>query len=60
MLTEIAPGIRLREDVLDRMGFAPVVSPALAPMDPRLFRGGPMGLRDAFLTRAARPRRAAR
>lgn len=45
MLTEIAPGMRLREDVLDRLGFAPKVSPALREMDARIFREGPMNLR---------------
>ena len=55
-LTEIAPGIRLQEDVLDQMGFLPRISPALRPMDARLFRPGPMGLRDGFLAQAARPR----
>ena len=57
VLTEIAPGIRLREDVLDRIGFAPRVSPALRPMDAALFRPGPMGWREAFLLQAPRPRR---
>ena len=45
VLSEIAPGVRLKEDVLDRMGFEPAVSPDLGSMDPRLFREGPMGLR---------------
>jgi len=36
-LTEIAPGVDIRRDVLDRMDFAPVVNhPAV--MDPRHFR----------------------
>ncbi len=56
VLTELAPGMRLQEDVLDRMGFAPRVSAALRPMDARLFRPGPMALREAFLLHAARPR----
>lgn len=37
VLTEIAPGIRLKEDVLDQMGFEPVVSPELKLMDGRIF-----------------------
>ena len=45
VLTEIAPGVRLREDVLDQIGFAPHVHPALKPMDARLFQPGPMGLK---------------
>jgi acyl CoA:acetate/3-ketoacid CoA transferase len=31
-LTEVAPGIDMRRDVLDRMQFAPLVDPAPAPM----------------------------
>lgn len=54
VLTEIAPGVRLQEDVLDQMGFAVAVSPALKTMDARIFRPGPMGMRDAFLAQAPR------
>lgn len=49
VLTEIAPGIRLREDVLDRIGFSPKVSPDLQQMDPRIFHEGPMGLRNEII-----------
>lgn len=56
VLTEIASGIRLRQDVLDRMGFEPLVSPSLKPMDKRLFRAGPMGVREEFRMRAPRPK----
>ncbi|MBE9607330.1 acyl CoA:acetate/3-ketoacid CoA transferase [Acetobacteraceae bacterium H6797] len=48
VLTEIAPGIRLEEDVLSQMGFRPKVSPNLIEMDKRLFRKGPMGIKPAF------------
>ncbi|TFF22025.1 acyl CoA:acetate/3-ketoacid CoA transferase [Jiella endophytica] len=44
VLTEIAPGVRLREDVLDRIGFALRVADDLKEMDARLFRQGPMGI----------------
>lgn len=37
-LTEIAPGIDLQKDVLDQIGFAPVISPELKPMDEGIFR----------------------
>ena len=47
-VTEIAPGVRLQEDVLDQIGFAARVSTDLRTMDPRLFRPGPMGLRDGI------------
>jgi len=56
LLTEVAPGVRVREDVLDQCGFEPRVSPHLAPMDARLFRPGPMGLHAEFAARPARPR----
>ena len=51
MVTEIAPGARLREDVLDQLGFEPKVSPDLRPMDGRIFRHGTMGLRQEILDR---------
>ncbi|MEE9195807.1 MAG: acyl CoA:acetate/3-ketoacid CoA transferase, partial [Alphaproteobacteria bacterium] len=50
-VTELAPGVRLQEDVLDRMDFEPRVSPDLGQMDPRIFREGPMGLRQTILER---------
>lgn len=37
MLTEIAPGIDLQRDVLDHMGFAPIISPEIKEMDARIF-----------------------
>jgi acyl CoA:acetate/3-ketoacid CoA transferase len=39
--------------VLDRMDFEPRVSPDLGQMDPRIFREGPMGLRQTILERDA-------
>ena len=53
MVTELAPGVRLREDVLDCMDFEPRVSSDLRQMDPRIFREGPMGLRQFILEREA-------
>ena len=38
MLAEIAPGVRLKEDVLDQMDFEPLVSEQLKLMDKKLFR----------------------
>jgi propionate CoA-transferase len=46
VLAEIAPGVRLREDVLDQVEFAVHVDPNLKRMDARIFRPGPMGLRS--------------
>jgi propionate CoA-transferase len=47
-LTEIAPGIDLERDILAHMDFEPAIS-KLSPMDPRLFRSTPMGLRAQLL-----------
>lgn len=46
VLTEIAPGVRVREDVLDQMGFEPRVADVLRPMHRRLFEDGPCGLAE--------------
>ena len=43
-LTEIAPGVDLQRDILDRMDFVPIME-SVQPMDARLFRGEPMQLR---------------
>ena len=44
-LIEIAPGIDLKTQVLDLMGFEPIVSPDLKVMDPALFTvDGPAGI----------------
>jgi propionate CoA-transferase len=48
MLVEIAPGVDLERDVLGRMGFRPLVSPDLKPMDAALFADHPMGLAARF------------
>lgn len=44
VLTEIAPGVDLQKDILDKMEFAPRISPHLRTMDSRIFREGKMGL----------------
>ena len=43
-VVEIAPGVDLQRDVLDRAGFPLLVSSSIAPMDPRLFQPQPVGL----------------
>lgn len=48
-LLEIAPGLDLQRDVLDRMGFAPVIERPPRPMDASVFGDGPMGLRARLL-----------
>jgi len=45
MLMEIAPGVDLQKDVLDKMEFKPLISPDLKTMDQRIFRKEPMGLK---------------
>ena len=47
-LIEIAPGIDIRRDILDRMDFEPIVRHP-REMDPRIFRAEAMGLREDML-----------
>jgi len=47
-LIEIAPGVDLQQDILDRMSFAPRVG-IVDRMDARLFRDEPMGLREQLV-----------
>ena len=46
MLTEIAPGVDLEKDVLEKMGFKPIISDDLKLMDKRIFIPGRMGCFD--------------
>jgi len=55
-ITELAPGVDLQRDVLDRAEFPLRVDEGVAPMDPRLFRPEPLG---PFLDGARRPSEAA-
>jgi propionate CoA-transferase len=50
-LIELASGIDLRRDVLERIGFAVSTAEPLRSMDPRLFRPEPMGLLPEFRAR---------
>ena len=45
-LSEIAPGIDLQKDVLDNLGFTPIISPDLKEMDPGIFEEHWGGLKD--------------
>ncbi|MDP6572852.1 MAG: CoA-transferase [Rhodospirillales bacterium] len=47
-LIEVAPGIDVRKDILERMPFAPVTREH-ATMDPAIFQGEPLRLRDRML-----------
>ena len=51
VLTEVAPGLDVEQDVLAQMQFRPRVSSALRRMDPRLFAAGRMGLQLAAAER---------
>ena len=52
VLIEVAPGIDLRRDVLEQIGFDVRVSPTLKTMDARLYREAPMNWKDEFNARA--------
>jgi len=50
VLTEIAPGIDLKTQVLDMMDFKPIVNRDLKEMDKRLFiQDGPFGLKEQMI-----------
>jgi len=49
-LVEVAPGVDLHREVLEPMGFRPVMR-EVRPMDARIFLPGPMGLREALARR---------
>jgi propionate CoA-transferase len=49
-LTEIAPGIDLEKDILALMDFKPIIDRDPQPMDPRIFRPEPMGLKNDLLS----------
>jgi propionate CoA-transferase len=44
MLTEVAPGVDLKKDVLALMDFEPIIAKDLKIMDERIFRNEPMNL----------------
>jgi propionate CoA-transferase len=59
-LIEVAPGIDIRRDILAHMDFEPLIEGAPKPMDARLFREAPMGLKaDIEANRRDQPRRRA-
>ena len=49
-LIEVAPGVDVERDILAQMDFAPAVEQPPRHMDARIFRHGPMGLRDQLLS----------
>jgi propionate CoA-transferase len=50
-LIEIADGLDVRRDVVDRMGFEPLVADDLRPIDPRVYGAGVMGLAREYADR---------
>jgi len=48
-LVEIAPGVDLDRDILDRLDFAPAIASGLGLMPLAIFRPEPMGLRERLL-----------
>lgn len=48
-LTEIAPGIDLKTQVLDLIDFEPVIADDLKLMDERIFYDKPMNIYDEFM-----------
>lgn len=50
-LAEIAPGVDLQKDILDRMAFEPIMTAEPKLMDERIFRPEPMHLRPGMLER---------
>jgi propionate CoA-transferase len=48
-LTEVAPGIDIERDILPHMAFHPIIKDP-RPMDARIFRPEPMGLKDTLLS----------
>jgi acyl CoA:acetate/3-ketoacid CoA transferase len=50
-LDEVAAGIDVRRDVLERIGFSVQVRDDLQTMDPRLFRQGPVAMAADFRAR---------
>ena len=45
-LIEVARGIDLQKDILDKMEFAPKISPNLAEMPTCIYRDGKFGLKE--------------
>jgi propionate CoA-transferase len=46
VLEEVAPGVDVQREILDRMGFSPAIPKEPRLMDPRIFANAPMGLGD--------------
>ena len=51
VLTEVAPGINIEQDILAHMAFKPLIHGQPRLMDARIFNDSPMGLREQMLQR---------
>jgi propionate CoA-transferase len=47
-LIEVAEGVDVQRDVVERMGFAPIVPDTVGTIDPRVYAAGPMGLAETL------------
>ena len=50
-ISEVAPGIDLNKDILPNIPFPINIPETVKAMDSRLFREGPMGIKDEILRR---------
>ncbi|SNS81140.1 acetate CoA-transferase [Anaerovirgula multivorans] len=48
-LSEVAPGIDIQKDIIDKMGFEPKITEDLREMDHRLFLPEPMGINKEWI-----------
>ena len=49
ILIEVAPGMDVQRDVIDKMGFVPKIAEHVKVMDPRIFCEAVMGIRQEFM-----------
>lgn len=47
-LIEIAPGVDLKRDILDQMGFEPIIKTPVKFMNTLIFRDSPMGIKNGW------------
>ena len=52
VLTEVAPGIDVEKDIIAQMGFKPIISKELKPMDERIFQDEKMNIREEFMNQS--------
>ena len=49
VLTEAAPGVDIKKDIIDQMGFEPIISEICNRWIKRIFTDGVMGIHDEFM-----------